>query len=179
MPHDNDDSPALQAGNCSGAGKPTQARTAWDARKIPLARAKVRERDSTFSQLQRRCKTKRSEGEEVQVVSRAGRRAWETRQSSHDASPAATETVRGSDAVFFALERTDMNERRMQLKICEGCGRIWLRDQGTNHVYCQRCDVHLGQYPEPGSRRQRRRAHAVGWKTCREQVMHGQDRGEA
>ena len=80
---------------------------------------------------------------------------------------------------YFALEKMDMNERRMQLKICEGCGRIWLRDQGMKCVYCQRCEVHLGQYPEAGSRRQRRHAHAAGWRTGGAQVVQGQNRGEA
>lgn len=72
-----------------------------------------------------------------------------------------------------------MNEKRMHLKICEGCGRLWLRDQGMNCVYCQRCDVHLRQYPMPGSRRQRRHAHAGGWKTGREQAMQSQNGGAA
>jgi hypothetical protein len=54
-------------------------------------------------------------------------------------------------------------ERKMKhfcvdLKVCEGCGGLWLRAQyGNQHhgVYCRRCALLLSEFPAP---RQRSRA---------------------
>ena len=40
-----------------------------------------------------------------------------------------------------------MNELHLHLKVCEGCGRLWLRNIGTSGVYCQRCNTNLAQFP--------------------------------
>lgn len=42
-----------------------------------------------------------------------------------------------------------MNELRLILKICEGCGVLWLRSEQRNEVYCQGCKVRLAEFPAP------------------------------
>jgi hypothetical protein len=48
-------------------------------------------------------------------------------------------------------------ELRVQLKICEGCGCLWYRAQNHGSVYCQRCEVKLGDFPSPETRRRKGR----------------------
>ena len=44
----------------------------------------------------------------------------------------------------------------MQLKVCEGCGALWVR--ALNHgVYCRRCEVLLAEFPTPRGRARRGR----------------------
>ena len=45
----------------------------------------------------------------------------------------------------------------VQLKICEGCGCLWYRAQAQGMVYCKECQVKLGDFPEPVTRRRRGR----------------------
>jgi hypothetical protein len=134
--------------------------------------------DSTFSQVQRVFKQAEVKAKKCKLCPEQAKEP-EGRGSLRMSACPARQQWYGKAKQYFALEKMVMNERRMQLKICEGCGRIWLRDQGINRVYCQRCDVHLRQYPEPGSRRQRRHAHTVGWKIGSERAAQGQNRGEA
>ncbi len=56
------------------------------------------------------------------------------------------------------LETKHMKDFRVDLKVCEGCGALWLRaaDQGN---YCRGCAAWLSEFPAPraGMRRGRRR----------------------
>ena len=45
---------------------------------------------------------------------------------------------------------------KMQLKVCEGCGALWVRSLVCG-VYCQRCAVLLSDFPSPQTRRRRGR----------------------
>lgn len=40
-----------------------------------------------------------------------------------------------------------MNDVRMDLKVCEGCGMLWLRSALEARVYCRRCTVKLAEFP--------------------------------
>ncbi len=54
-----------------------------------------------------------------------------------------------------------MNYLRMDLKVCEGCGALWLRMGGTDGVYCRGCVKKLADFPAPRGRHaggRRRRA---------------------
>jgi hypothetical protein len=46
---------------------------------------------------------------------------------------------------------------RVQLKICEGCGCLWCRQQNQSSVYCKACEVKLKNFPTPESRKRRGR----------------------
>jgi len=87
VPNDDKYSPVLQAGDCSRAAAQKQERVARATRKIALARAKVKERRQKFLPSFMNKTASNREGEEVQVVSRTGRRVWETKQSSHERHP--------------------------------------------------------------------------------------------
>ncbi len=39
------------------------------------------------------------------------------------------------------------------LKVCEGCGTLWLRSQAGVTVYCARCADKLQYFPDPKTRR--------------------------
>ncbi len=42
-----------------------------------------------------------------------------------------------------------MNYLRMDLKVCEGCGALWLRMSVTKDVYCRSCATRLAEFPAP------------------------------
>lgn len=46
-----------------------------------------------------------------------------------------------------------MNYLRMDLKVCEGCGALWLRMSITKDVYCRGCAARLAEFPAPRPRR--------------------------
>ena len=46
-----------------------------------------------------------------------------------------------------------MNNSYLHLKICEGCGRLWARNNTVTGVYCRLCTVHFADFPAPRSRR--------------------------
>ena len=48
-------------------------------------------------------------------------------------------------------------ELRVQLKVCEGCGCLWLRAQNQETVYCRECHQKLKDFPTPESRKRRGR----------------------
>jgi predicted amidophosphoribosyltransferase len=41
----------------------------------------------------------------------------------------------------------------MTLKVCEGCGTLWIRSQASLTVYCARCAERLKHFPDPKTRR--------------------------
>jgi len=45
---------------------------------------------------------------------------------------------------------------KMQLKVCEGCGTLWVRSLLCG-VYCKRCALLLSEFPNPESRKRRGR----------------------
>lgn len=60
----------------------------------------------------------------------------------------------------FALENINlMNNSYLHLKICEGCGRLWARNQAVTGVYCRPCAARFEDFPAPRSRRQLGRPH--------------------
>ena len=46
-----------------------------------------------------------------------------------------------------------MNYLRMDLKVCEGCGALWLRTGVNDGVYCRSCQARLGGFPVAKGRR--------------------------
>ena len=46
-----------------------------------------------------------------------------------------------------------MKYLRMDLKVCEGCGALWLRSRLSDGVYCRYCVVTLAEYPAPRGHR--------------------------
>jgi hypothetical protein len=42
-----------------------------------------------------------------------------------------------------------MNDSRLYLKICEGCGVLWLRAGAVDGVYCRACATRLAEFPKP------------------------------
>jgi hypothetical protein len=53
-----------------------------------------------------------------------------------------------------------MTSLRMDLKVCEGCGALWLRMDGVCSVYCRGCARQVSDFPAPRPR------HAGG-RRCR------------
>jgi hypothetical protein len=41
-----------------------------------------------------------------------------------------------------------MKDFRVELKICEGCGALWLRSAGHG-IYCHGCALRLSDFPAP------------------------------
>ncbi len=46
-----------------------------------------------------------------------------------------------------------MNYLRMDIKVCEGCGALWLRAETADGVYCKRCRGRLAGFPAARGRR--------------------------
>ena len=42
-----------------------------------------------------------------------------------------------------------MNEFHVELKICEGCGVLWLRAGKADGAYCRGCSARLAEFPPP------------------------------
>jgi hypothetical protein len=58
-----------------------------------------------------------------------------------------------------------MNDRHVELKVCEGCGVLWLRQGAKDGVYCAACVMQLSAFPNARSKRpggRPRLARAVG-----------------
>lgn len=55
-----------------------------------------------------------------------------------------------------------MNCLRVELKICEGCGVLWLRTGVGDGVYCHKCVFQLSEFPAArGKHAGGRRPHLV------------------
>ena len=46
-----------------------------------------------------------------------------------------------------------MNHLRLELKVCEGCGALWLRAETASGVHCTRCIRTLREFPPVRKRR--------------------------
>jgi hypothetical protein len=66
-----------------------------------------------------------------------------------------------------------MNQSCLQLKICEGCGRLWLRNHTVKDVYCRQCMVHFSDFPAPRSRRPKGRPRKTAHITTMRVVEGG------
>jgi hypothetical protein len=40
-----------------------------------------------------------------------------------------------------------------ELKVCEGCGNLWVRCRNIGRVYCVGCAIKLADYPQVGAAR--------------------------
>ena len=76
------------------------------------------------------------------------------------------EKYRGSPEERYALKGTEVNYLRIDLKVCEGCGVLWLRRVMVEGVYCRGCAGRLAEFPAPRRKHaggpRRRRTRAVG-----------------
>jgi Zn-finger nucleic acid-binding protein len=48
------------------------------------------------------------------------------------------------------IGRMEGPETQVELKYCERCGGLWLRQQGVDGVYCASCRACLAARPNPG-----------------------------
>lgn len=62
-----------------------------------------------------------------------------------------------------------MNHLRMDLKVCEGCGGLWIRAGKEEGVYCRRCSVKLAEFP---TGRPKRRRVKCGGRPRKNAVIH-------
>jgi len=46
-----------------------------------------------------------------------------------------------------------MKHLARSLKVCEGCGRLWVRSGREAGVYCRHCVVVLAEFPAPRAKR--------------------------
>jgi len=46
-----------------------------------------------------------------------------------------------------------MKYLKMDLKVCEGCGGLWIRNGREAGVYCRYCVVILAEFPAPRAKR--------------------------
>ena len=44
------------------------------------------------------------------------------------------------------------NEQRVELKYCEHCGGLWVRESGAGVVYCDNCQPKVADLPIPKKR---------------------------
>jgi hypothetical protein len=56
---------------------------------------------------------------------------------------------------FPQTAENKQNETRLELKYCEHCGGLWLRDCGSGEVYCAACRPRVAQLPARSLRRAR------------------------
>ncbi len=50
---------------------------------------------------------------------------------------------------------TDKKSARVELKYCERCGGLWLRECGAGEVYCTKCQPLVAELPAPKKKPQR------------------------
>ena len=46
-------------------------------------------------------------------------------------------------------KENEKNTIRMELKYCERCGGLWLRECGAGVVYCSNCQAEVAELPVP------------------------------
>jgi Zn-finger nucleic acid-binding protein len=56
---------------------------------------------------------------------------------------------------------SEEGELRVELKYCERCGGLWLRECGTGRVYCASCEREVADLPVPKKKPQRVRVPVV------------------
>lgn len=45
------------------------------------------------------------------------------------------------------------NETKVELKVCERCGGLWLRPAGSGWAYCRPCKPAVDRLPQPRRKR--------------------------
>jgi len=60
-----------------------------------------------------------------------------------------------------------MNALRVELKICEGCGVLWLRAATMDAVYCLGCAARLAEFPAPSPTRRRNQRQKPAQPACK------------
>jgi hypothetical protein len=84
------------------------------------------------------------------------------RLSALHSNPGGPSAMKIQDQPGRTRRRFKMNNSReymkVFLKICEGCGVLWLRSEAANGVYCYGCASKLAEFPppNPGKCRNRR-----------------------
>lgn len=65
-----------------------------------------------------------------------------------------------------------MKTLKLFLKICEGCGVLWLRTGATDGVYCRGCSTTLAEFPPPNPGKCRNhRIRTVGARSERRPLL--------
>ena len=89
------------------------------------------------------------------------------------------EKYRGSLGENYAFGEK-MNYLRMDLKVCEGCGALWLRPGVSGGIYCKGCQATLADFPVArgrrvplGPRRRRNGIHSVSLNRNRVAAVAG------
>lgn len=81
------------------------------------------------------------------------------------ASPSDRAFRRGSTGELCALETAKMKHFCVELKVCEGCGGLWIR--ARNHgVYCRSCALLLSEFPPPRGRSKAGRKRKLRLALC-------------
>ena len=66
-------------------------------------------------------------------------------------------------------------ERKLELKICERCGGLWLRPAGSRWIYCGPCKLQVDELPtvslKSPRKRSERHAKSVATKPRTERVQ--------
>ena len=78
----------------------------------------------------------------------------------------------------MSSHRNDNNrhEVRVELKYCEHCGGLWVRERGAGLVFCEKCQAKVDEFPmrkkRPGRTRlpQAARSVADGYKVSEEEL---------
>ena len=52
-------------------------------------------------------------------------------------------------------ESNESNVVGVELKYCEHCGGLWVRELGAGTVYCERCETKVADLPAPKLKRSR------------------------
>ncbi|HEY6768203.1 MAG TPA: hypothetical protein VI386_25900 [Candidatus Sulfotelmatobacter sp.] len=47
----------------------------------------------------------------------------------------------------MTTKRDSGNEVRMELKYCERCGGLWLRECGSGLIFCKSCEINVTELP--------------------------------
>ena len=50
------------------------------------------------------------------------------------------------------MEIEELEITQLELKYCERCGRLWLRQRDTGRVYCEACTTEIPNFPLCGRR---------------------------
>jgi len=50
---------------------------------------------------------------------------------------------------MIGSDSNEKNEMRVELKYCERCGSLWVRECGGGLVYCAKCEAEIAELPRP------------------------------
>ena len=68
----------------------------------------------------------------------------------------------------------DSSEIRVELKYCEHCGGLWVRERGAGVVYCEKCQAKVEDLPI-AKKKPRRAKLPMGPRTVVDQYETGRD----